>query len=145
MDKIQGLADRLTGSSTQGNTDAGQTVRTSSPPSSCLGLGSRMDGPSPCFVSYSNYVLVDCSPSLSSYTTDLQAQGEFPKPDAFPVESQKGSVVGIQEDMDRKPEAATVQEGQDSFDHYKPASKLLNKKVRLTHRRAAPAQALENL
>jgi hypothetical protein len=28
MDKIQGLADRLTGSSTQGNTDAGQTVRT---------------------------------------------------------------------------------------------------------------------
>jgi hypothetical protein len=68
--------------------------------------------------------------SCKSHTTDLQAQGEFPKPDAFPVESQKGSVVGIQEDMDRKPEAATVQEGQDSFDHYKPASKLLNKKVR---------------
>lgn len=85
MDKIQGLADKLTGSSTQGSTDAGQT-----------------------------------------------AQGEFPKPDAFPVESQKGRVVGVQEDMDRKPEAATLQEGQDSFDHYKPAGKLVNKKTIVT-------------
>jgi hypothetical protein len=63
---------------------------------------------------------------------DSQAQGEFPKPDAFPIESQKGRVVGVQEDMERKPEAATYQEGNDSFDHYKPAGKMVNKKTIVT-------------
>jgi len=50
--------------------------------------------------------------------------GEFPQTGDFPVESQKGRVVGVQEDMDRKPEAATVQEGEDSYDHYKAAGKV---------------------
>lgn len=50
--------------------------------------------------------------------------GEFPKPGAFPVESQVDRVVGIQDDMERKPEGAAVQEGHDSFDQYKPAGKV---------------------
>jgi hypothetical protein len=50
--------------------------------------------------------------------------GEFPKPGAFPVETQVDRVVGIQDDMERKPEGAAVQEGQDSFDQYKPAGKV---------------------
>ena len=33
-------------------------------------------------------------------------------------------VVGIQDDMEVKPEGSTVQEGQDGFDHYKPAAKV---------------------
>jgi len=85
MDKLQGLADKLTGSTTQEGGQAGHT-----------------------------------------------AQGEFPKPDAFSNETQKGQVVGIQEDMTRKPEAATVQEGHDSFDHYKPAGKMVGKKTIVT-------------
>jgi hypothetical protein len=48
------------------------------------------------------------------------------------VESQKGRVVGVQEDMERKPEPATVQEGQDSFDHYKAAGKMVGKKTIVT-------------
>lgn len=86
MEKLQGLADKLTGSSAENkSTDAGAT-----------------------------------------------AKGQFPKPDAFPVETQKGRTAGIQEDMERKPEAATVQEGQDNFDHYKPAGKLIGKKAIVT-------------
>jgi hypothetical protein len=50
--------------------------------------------------------------------------GEFPKPGAFPVESQVDRVVGIQDDMEKKPEGAAVQEGHDSFDQYKPAGKV---------------------
>lgn len=62
-----------------------------------------------------------------------QAQsGKFPGPDSFPIETQKGNVVGVQEHMEKKPEPATVQEGHDSFDHYKAAGKLLDKKTIVT-------------
>jgi hypothetical protein len=50
--------------------------------------------------------------------------GEFPKSGDFPVESQVDRVVGIQDDMERKPEGAAVQEGHDNFDSYKPAGKV---------------------
>ncbi|KAK4685083.1 hypothetical protein P7C73_g5077, partial [Tremellales sp. Uapishka_1] len=58
--------------------------------------------------------------------------GSFAKPNDYPIESQKGQAVGIQADMEKKPEGATVQEGQDSFDHYKPAGKMVDKKTIVT-------------
>jgi hypothetical protein len=61
----------------------------------------------------------DCQP-----TGPTAGSGEFPKSGDFPVESQVDRVVGIQDDMERKPEGATVQEGHDSFDQYKPAGKV---------------------
>lgn len=33
-------------------------------------------------------------------------------------------MVGIQDDMEVKPEGAAVQEGEDSYDSYKPAGKV---------------------
>jgi len=65
-------------------------------------------------------------------TQPAGGSGEFPKPGAFPVESQVDRVVGIQDDMERKPEGAAVQEGHDSFDQYKPAGKLIGKKAIVT-------------
>lgn len=50
--------------------------------------------------------------------------GELPGTGDFPIETQIGRTVGIQADMEKKPEGATVQEGQDSFDHYKSAGKV---------------------
>jgi len=65
-------------------------------------------------------------------TEDKAGPGEFAKPGDFAVESQKGRVVGIQDDMEVKPEGAAVQEGHDSFDQYKPAGKLVGKKTIVT-------------
>jgi hypothetical protein len=48
----------------------------------------------------------------------------MPQTGDFPVETQKGQAVGIQAEMDRKPESATVQEGHDNFDSYKAAGKV---------------------
>jgi hypothetical protein len=70
------------------------------------------------------------SPAVTNSAADRQpsgpnaGSGEFPKSGDFPVESQVDRVVGIQADMERKPEGATVQEGHDSFDQYKPAGKV---------------------
>lgn len=58
--------------------------------------------------------------------------GEFPKSGDFPVESQVDRPVGVQADMERKPEGATVQEGDEDFGHYKPAGKLVGKKAIVT-------------
>jgi len=76
--------------------------------------------------------LTGSSTQESGTDAGATAQGEFPKPGAFSNETQKGQVVGIQEDMERKPEASTVQEGHDSFDHYKPAGKMVGKKTIVT-------------
>ena len=56
----------------------------------------------------------------------------MPQTGDFPIESQAGRAVGIQEDMARKPEPATMQEGDDSFDHYKAAGKMVGKKTIVT-------------
>ena len=40
------------------------------------------------------------------------------------MESQVDRAVGVQDDMEVKPESATVQEGHDSFDTYKAAGKV---------------------
>ena len=40
------------------------------------------------------------------------------------MESQVDRAVGVQADMEVKPEGATVQEGHDSFDQYKAANKV---------------------
>jgi len=61
----------------------------------------------------------DCQP-----TGPTAGAGEFPKSGDFPVESQVDRVVGVQADMERKPEGAAVQEGHDNFDSYKPAGKV---------------------
>jgi NAD(P)-dependent dehydrogenase (short-subunit alcohol dehydrogenase family) len=58
--------------------------------------------------------------------------GEMPQTGDFPVETQKGQAVGIQAEMDRKPESATVQEGHDNFDSYKAAGKMVGKKTIVT-------------
>jgi len=50
--------------------------------------------------------------------------GQFPQTGDFAVESQVDRTVGVQDDMVVKPESATVQEGHDSFDHYKAADKV---------------------
>ncbi|WVR04289.1 hypothetical protein IAU60_001289 [Kwoniella sp. DSM 27419] len=63
---------------------------------------------------------------------EKSSSGSFPKPGEFPVESQVDRVVGIQDDMVKKPEAAMVQEGQDDFSHYKAAKKLVGKKTIVT-------------
>jgi len=65
-------------------------------------------------------------------TGETANPGQFPQTGDFPVETQKGEVVGIQANMERKPESATVQEGHDSFDHYKAAGKMVGKKTIVT-------------
>jgi len=65
-------------------------------------------------------------------TGENAKSGEFPKPADFKVESQVDRVVGIQDDMEVKPEGAAVQEGEDSYDSYKPAGKLRGKKAIVT-------------
>jgi hypothetical protein len=57
-------------------------------------------------------------------TGETADRGDFPKPGDFKVESQVDRNVGIQADMKVKPEGATVQEGEDSYDNYKPAGKV---------------------
>ncbi|OCF37775.1 hypothetical protein I316_00902 [Kwoniella heveanensis BCC8398] len=65
-------------------------------------------------------------------TGERSSGGSFPKPGEFPVESQVDRAVGIQEDMVKKPEAATVQEGDEDFTQYKAAKKLLGKRCLVT-------------
>ncbi|WVQ97732.1 hypothetical protein IAU59_004846 [Kwoniella sp. CBS 9459] len=65
-------------------------------------------------------------------TGERSSGGSFPKPGEFPVESQVDRAVGIQDDMVKKPEAATVQEGDEAFTQYKAAKKLLGKKTIVT-------------
>lgn len=77
----------------------------------------------------------DAGADTSAAPKQVQS-GKFPGPDAFPIETQKGNVVGVQENMEKKPEPATVQEGHDSFDHYKAAGKV---------RRAAPGNTRRRL
>jgi len=60
------------------------------------------------------------------------SNGQFPQTGDFPVESQVERPVGIQADMERKPEAVSVQEGDGRFDHYKAAGKLRGKKALVT-------------
>ncbi|WWC67577.1 uncharacterized protein I206_101487 [Kwoniella pini CBS 10737] len=63
---------------------------------------------------------------------EKSGSGEFAKPGEFPIESQVDRAVGIQDDMVKKPDPATVQEGEDDFTTYKAAKKLLGKKTIVT-------------
>jgi len=65
-------------------------------------------------------------------TGEKSSSGAFPGPGEFPIESQVDRVVGIQDDMKKKPEGAAVQEGEDDFSTYKAAGKLQGKKTIVT-------------
>ncbi|KAL7423326.1 hypothetical protein Q5752_002627 [Cryptotrichosporon argae] len=76
--------------------------------------------------------VADAAQGTAESKTSAANPGSFPKPGDFPIESQVDRAVGIQADMARKPEDATVQEGDESFDHYKAAGKLIGKKAIVT-------------
>ncbi|WWD21976.1 hypothetical protein CI109_106464 [Kwoniella shandongensis] len=63
---------------------------------------------------------------------ETASKGSFAKPGDFPIESQVDRAVGIQDDMTKKPDPATVQEGDEGFTQYKAAKKLLGKKTIVT-------------
>jgi len=65
-------------------------------------------------------------------TGPTAGKGEFPQTGDYKIESQVDRNVGIQADMEVKPQGATVQEGDGAFDHYKPAGKLAGKKTIVT-------------
>lgn len=55
----------------------------------------------------------------------------FPKPEAYPAQTQKGKVVGIEAEMTPKPEFVNM-ESDNGYELYKPAAKLEGKKALVT-------------
>ncbi|KAL7417344.1 hypothetical protein BDY24DRAFT_377566, partial [Mrakia frigida] len=73
------------------------------------------------------------APADPSKTNTSTSLGDFPKPDDYDkTQTQKGRVVGIEADIPGQKPLVTEQEGNNGFEAYKAAGKLVGKKTIVT-------------